>query len=458
MSTSASPLYFNGTSTFSSDLQQVIARAVSIAALPVTQLNNTVSTLTSEQSALSNLSASFSSLQTDIGAINAALGSGNISASSSDTTVAMASATTGAMVGSYTLQVIDPGSQASALSTTAVSDPTSQSISSSASFTLTANGQTYTNIVPPVGSTSLGSLVSAINTATQGAVQATVVNVGTPEQPSYELSIQNTAYGALPITLTDSDGNNLLGTPSTATSVQYTVDGQPASPQDPLSADTRTLTLSPNLTATALAAGSTTITVAQNTNTLANALSSFISDYNAAASALNAQRGKNAGALSGQGVIATLTEGLNNITSYTSSGSIQSLSDLGVKFNDTTGQLSFDPTMLNSAAASNYSAVTSFLGSPTTGGFLQAASGALTSILDPTSGAIPSQLTAISGEITSDNNRITADQANISQLQANLTQQMANADALIATLQSQNTYMTNLFTSMISNQTQIANG
>jgi flagellar hook-associated protein 2 len=142
MSTSASPLYFNGTSTYSSDLQQVISRAVSIASLPITQLENTVSTLTSEQSALSSLSATFSSLQSDLAALNTAVGSGNVAATSSNNTVAKATASAGAMTGAYTIQVIDPGSQASALSIGGVSDPTTQTISSSTSFTLTANGQT----------------------------------------------------------------------------------------------------------------------------------------------------------------------------------------------------------------------------------------------------------------------------------------------------------------------------
>src|ERR1700733_5416792 len=117
MSTSStSPIYFSGTSTFSSDLQQVITNAVSIASLPINQLNNTVSTLTSEQSALSNLSTSFTSLQNDLASINTAVGSGNYSVTSSDSSVATASASTGVMFGTYTLQVIDPGSQASAVS------------------------------------------------------------------------------------------------------------------------------------------------------------------------------------------------------------------------------------------------------------------------------------------------------------------------------------------------------
>ena len=229
---------FSGTSTFSSDFTQVINRAVAIASLPITGLNSNKATLTDEQSALSGLSASFSSLQTAIAAIGTSVGSGNFAVSYSEDTVASAKAGEGALLGTYSLEIVDPGSQARAGSTATVAAQATQSISSSTLFTLVANGQTYSNIMPPPGSNTLTSLVSAINTATQGAVQATIVNVGTKSQPNYQLSIQNTAYGELPITLDDGNGN-LLETPTTAAAVQYRINGQPAEPQDPLSSDTR---------------------------------------------------------------------------------------------------------------------------------------------------------------------------------------------------------------------------
>jgi flagellar hook-associated protein 2 len=451
MSTSTSPI-FNGTSTFSSDFSQVISRAVQIASLPITQLNSNVTTLTGEQSALSNLSGLFSTLQTAVAGISSAAGSGNYAISYSDNTVASATASSGAMLGTYNLQVDDPGSQAMASSTAKVSDPTTQTISTSTAFTLTANGQTYANIVPPPNANTLTSLVSAINTATQGAVQATIVNVGTTAQPNFQLSIQNTAYGAQPITLTDDSGNRLLGDPTTATPVQYTVNGQS------LSSDTRTLTLSPNLSVNVLQAGTTSITVGQSTSNIAAAINSFVTAYNAASKSLTAQRGTSGGALAGQGVINTLSQSLQNLTNYSGSGSIQSMADLGLTFNDSTGVLSFDPTVLSSTAANDFAGVTNFLGSPTTGGFLQAATSTLKGLLDPSTGIIPTELNTIAGEITNTNNQITTNQDRVDQLQTNLTAQMSAADAAIAAMQQQLTYMNSLLSSMTANQNQITNG
>jgi flagellar hook-associated protein 2 len=449
MSTATSPI-FNGTSTFSADLSQVVSRAVSIASLPIDQLNTNKTSLTGEQTALSNLSSLFSSLQTAVSSIGTSVGSGNYAVSYSDNTVVTATAGSGALPGTYNLQVVDPGSQSRAGSTATVTDPATQSISSNATFTLTANGQTYSNISPPPGANTLTSLVSAINTATQGAVQATIVNVGTPSQPNYQLSIQNTAYGDLPITLDDGTGN-ILGSPTTATPVQYRINGQPADPQAPLSSDTRNLTISPNISVSILKAGTTDITVGQSSSDIATALKSFVTAYNAANQALAAQRGTNGGALAGQGVINTLAQSLSNITGYSSTGTIQSIADLGLTF-DNNGVLSFDPTVLNAAATANFQSVTDFLGTATTGGFLQTAANTLAGVTDSTSGAIATGLDAIAGQITYTDSQITQNQDRVDLLQKNLTAQMNAADALIAEMQQQASYMTSLLNVMTVNQ------
>lgn len=458
MSTSSIPI-FNGSSTFSTDFSQVINRAVSIASLPITQLNSNVMTLTGEQGALMNLSSTFSALQSAVAAIGTAAGSGNYSVTYSDNTVATATAASGALLGTYQLEVDNPGSQAMAVSSGTVTYPSTQNISSSPSFTLTANGQTYSNIMPPPNANTLTSLVSAINTATQGAVQATIVNIGTPSAPIYQLSIQNTAYGALPITLTeDNTGRNLLDNATSANPVQYRINGQPGSSQNPISSNSRTISIAPDLSVNINKAGTTGITVGQSTTGIANAISSFVTNYNAAVQAVTAQRGTNGGALTGHNIVNTLSQALQDLVNYNNSGSIQSLADIGLTFNDNTGMLSFDSGKLTSAATSDFAGVMNFLGSPATGGFLQAAANTLNSLLDFDTGAIPTVLNSISGEITTTNNQISTIQDRVNQMQTNLTAQMTAADAAIAAMQQQLTYMTSLYTAMTANQNQIANG
>ena len=451
MSTSTSPI-FNGTSTFSSDFAQVISRAVSIASLPIAQLTNQETALSGEQTALSSLSTSFTSLQSAVTSLDSAVRSGNYSVSSSDTTVATATASSGAALGTYSLEVDDPGSQSAAASTAAVTDPTTQNISSATTYTLTSNGQQYT-IEPPPDANTLTSLVSAINTTTQGAVQATIVNIGTASQPNYELSLQSSSYGAADITLDDGTGN-ILGDTSEGSPVTYRVNGQPDGTQDPLSSDSRTLTLSPGLSATVLATGTTGITVSQSTSNIASAINSFVTAYNVASTAVAGQRGSSGGALAGQSVVNMLSQSLQDLTNYTGTrtGSIQSIADLGLTF-DRNGVLSFDSTVLSAAASSDFQGVMGFLGSATGSGFLQAATGAMNGVLDSTSGTIPTEINSVAGEVLDATNQISADQDRVDMLQQNLTAQMSAADALIAEMQQQYSYVTGLFTAMTSNQT-----
>jgi flagellar capping protein FliD len=189
----------------------------------------------------------------------------------SDSTIALASASSGALPGTYTLQVVDVGTQARASSTATVANPATTNISSAISFTLTVNGKVYGSIRP--AAKTLNSLADAINTATKGDAQPTVVNVGTNAALSYQLSIKNGAYGTSTITLAG-DAGNLLDAPSAVTSVQYRINGQPAG--TPLSSDTRTLAIGANLSVTALKTGATDVTVGQNTSAIATALNGFV--------------------------------------------------------------------------------------------------------------------------------------------------------------------------------------
>lgn len=447
MSTSTTSL-FNGTSTFSTALQQVITNSVSLASLPMNQLTGEVTTITSdEEPALSSLSTAFSSLQSDVAAIDSAVSSGSLAISSSDTTVAKATTSAGALPGTYSLEVDDTGAQSTASSAATVTDPTTQNISSSAVYTLTANGQQYT-IQPPVDSVTLDSLVSAINSTTQGAVQATVVNVGTTESPSYELSLQSSAYSSADIGLDDGQGSgNILNPTTEGSPIQYDLNGQTG-----LTSDTTSLTLSPNVTATVTGTGTTSIVVSQSTNNLASAITKFVTDYNSAVSAVAGQRGSNGGALAGQGIVTQLSQALQNLTSYMGSGSILSMADLGLTFNQTF-QLTFDPTVLASAASNDLQSVTNFLGSASSSGFLQAATNTLNGVMDSTSGVIPVEQNALTTQASTDNTEIAKDQAKVNTLQTNLTNQMDSADALIAEMQQQYSYITGLFASMTSSQT-----
>jgi flagellar hook-associated protein 2 len=124
---------------------------------------------------------------------------------------------------------------------------------------------------------------------------------------------------------------------------------------------------------------------------------------------------------------------------------------LGLTF-DKNGVLQFDSAVLAAAAAKDIAGVTEFLGSVTGGGFLKTASDTLNSLTDSASGVISDMLKSITGEITATGHRIDDNQDRVDKLTDSLNAQMAAADALIAALQQQATYFTNMFAAMTANQ------
>jgi flagellar hook-associated protein 2 len=437
-SSSFAPITFTGASSFSSSLQQVLNRSLQIAALPMQAMQNKVTDLTNQQSALNGLESSFAALQTAISNMSAAAG-GTVSASVSNSSIVSASTTSAAVPGTYSIEVDDLGSYTTALSnagSTAVTDPNTQNLSSSSNFTLTVNGAAHS--ISPSGN-SLSALAAAINQAGYG-VQATVVNVGSSSATDYRLSLTSTELGADTVQLNDGN-SDLMSTLSTGAEAQYKVGGLSTQ----LQSTSRQVTLSPGLTVNLLQAApgqTVTVTAAKDTSLLSSTLSSLANAYNAAMTALGQQRGQNAGALSGQSIVYSLTNTLQTLSGYTGPvGGVSSLADLGLTV-DETGQMSFDPTVFNNA---NKSDLQAFLGSATTSGFLKVASDAITQMSDPTNGMIQADVNSIQGQITAQNSKISDETARLTDLQTTLQQQLANADAAIASLESQKTYFNNLF-------------
>ena len=152
-----------------------------------------------------------------------------------------------------------------------------------------------------------------------------------------------------------------------------------------------------------------------------------------------------------------MSQVLSQIGTYTGStgGSITNLTQLGVEFTDQ-GTLTFDPTVIAGLSQSQINDALTFLGSPTTGGFLQYATNTLNGITDPTTGVIATESQALQNQVNTDQTQINNDQAQITQLQATLQAQMATSDALIATLQQQNTFLQGLFQYATSNNPDVA--
>ncbi len=437
-----------GTSSFASDLQASVNRALQIASLPMQALQADQSTISGKTSELSTLGGLFNSLQTSLQAITSGTGSNALQATVGNQSVVSASVTGSALAGTYTVQVLNAGSSSSAMSnsSTAVADPTSQNISSSTSFTLTVGTSTYT-----VTASNLNALATAINSS--GApVQAVVVNLGSPTSPNYQLSLQSTALGNVALQLNDGT-TNLLTSLNTGADASYTVDGQPPAG---ITSNSSTVTIAPGLNVTLEAVGSSTVTVSSNLSSVSSQLSSFVTAYNAAFAEVQKNVGQNGGTLVGDSTVLNMRQALTQMISYSgSSGSITSLAQLGVEFTQQ-GTLTFNSSVLTGLSQSQISNALTFLGDPNSGGFLQYANNTLNNVTDPISGAVATETQSLQNQNTQDQTGITKDQAQLTLMQANLQAQMAQANALIATLQNQTTFLQGLFQAGTSNNPNAA--
>jgi len=282
---------------------------------------------------------------------------------------------------------------------------------------------------------NLTGLMNAINTANAG-VTASITSSG--GQNYLQLVA---AGGATPITLVDTPG---AAPPSMITTTEgsnasFTLNGSiPVTNQTTNTFTTvipgLSFTLNQNDT------GSVTLSLANNTSQLGSALQQFTTDYNSLVDQVNQQTGTSGGPLSGDSIISDISQDLQQLTGYigSSSSTVRSLSDLGVTFNDNTGQLTFDPSVVDGFSSSQLSDAFNFLGSAGSGFASFAAN--FTQLSDP-----------VQGFILDEENGLDADNTQISDQITTLTQQataihnadalqLEAADALVAQLQSnQNT-------------------
>ncbi|MGE5645444.1 MAG: flagellar filament capping protein FliD [Acidobacteriota bacterium] len=443
-STVSNSTLFAGNSRYANDFQQVIERAVAIASLPLNSLRSSLSGLQDQSAGLTALNTKFASLQTAVQAVGTATGAASYGATVSDSGVSVAIAA-GALPATYTVEVTSLGSYNTAMSAgTApkVDDPASRNISTSTNFTLRAGAGSYA-----FSASNLNEMVSRINGSGLD-VQASLVNVGSAAEPDYRLSVQGTKLGSLGISLEDDSEpapQQLLDTLSAGAKASYKLNGYATES----TSDTRTVEISPGVTVTLLkqsdAGQPTTVTVARKTDSVKNALSSLVAAYNAAVDEVDKNRGQGGGALAGQSIVYIAGQALSDLQDYLpDSGPFTSLADLGLT-TDQSGHLAFDSAVFDKAAEGRVGEVMTFFE-----GFQKSASGTLDSLEDPYNGQMQNALSGVNAQIATTSDRISQQQDRINQLRLDLNSRMAAADALIASLEQQALYMSNLIQSMLA--------
>ncbi len=434
---SSSNVLFNGSSRYSQDLQNLVQRAVAIASLPITQLNSQKTQVTDRSNALSALDTKFQSLAASINNIESAFGWASYQATVSDPAKLSVTLGSGAAEGDYSVQIVNPGVYAKSLSLS----------NWSASGTLTYQSSLTATAQPlnPADNSAAG-VAAAINAQFGDEVRATVINVGSPDSPDYRISLQATQLGDLHPDILQ-NGTSLQAQDATpGQKAEYIVNNSGITAQS----STRTFSIADGLTVNLLGGDPATVSiqVRRSPAALGNGLANFANAYNQVVNELNKQHGDSAGALSGDSVVDELTQALRSLSTYSSpSGAVSGLAALGLDLSSD-GVLTFDSAVFNNAAAADPAGIDAFFGSSTTGGFLKVASDTLNLVQQTGSGVLPSAEALAQTESSDLDARIEQEQTRVDFLQRQLQERMSAADALIASMEQQYTYITGMFQAM----------
>jgi flagellar hook-associated protein 2 len=349
-------------------------------------LQSQASDLTAINSALTNLATSVNALADPLGALTAQ------SATSSDTSVLSATATTSAVAGTHTIAVTNlatagavytndfaGGANASILPNGATSGEIDLQIGSANPVPIT---------IAPGSNDTLTTLASYINGQNLG-VNASVVTDANGSRLA--LVSQNTgSAGALAIT-----GNNTnlsFNTPTGGLNAQLTIDGVPyASASNTVTGAIPGVTL--NL-ANQSSGSPVQLTVGPDAAQATTAINNFVSAYNQVISDINQEVAFNTstnsqGPLGSDPSVAQLQTSLLNDAAFsvTGNGGDVNLASLGINTNND-GTLTVDSSQLSSALAANPAAVQNFFQNTASTGFANAFNTDLTNLTDPTQGVL----------------------------------------------------------------------
>jgi flagellar hook-associated protein 2 len=195
--------------------------------------------------------------------------------------------------------------------------------------------------------------------------------------------LTDTTEGNVGISLKDVSGNFLAatglstGTLKAGTNLQYSINGGGTltSQSNTIDAGTSGVT---GLSITALAKGSTTISVNSDTSTISSAISSFVTDYNAVQNYISSQTtsttsstgtvtpGLLTGNMDVEGIVTSLRQLVGAVPTGGTTGA-KSLNDLGIASNGSDNTLSLTSATLNSALTNNLNGVQNLFANSTTG-------------------------------------------------------------------------------------------
>ncbi len=327
------------------DVSSVVSQLEAGQRAPETSLQNQQQTIQVQESDLANLNTDLSSLLTSVQSLTDFMGAlESQSATSSDTSVLSATATSSAALGNHLITVTNL-----AMTGSWYSSPVSDSSFTPGDLTLSVGGKSTTLTFDSAHST-LSTAASYINSQNLG-VTASVI---TDSSGARLALVSNQSGTAGDISVTSSPDGLAFTQGTEGKDAQVTVDGVPVkSASNTVTGAIAGVTL--NLAGTD-AGSQIQLSVGPNTGNITQVVNQFVFSYNTAIGDINAQftynsTTKSQGPLASDGTLATVQSQLLQLMTYTVSGnaSFSSLASLGITMNND-GSLKVDNSKLSNAA------------------------------------------------------------------------------------------------------------
>jgi len=178
MSTSSvspfTPVTLNGVSQYSSDLQSLLNRAVQIAQIPMTRLQNRDSTVLQQKSSLVSLQSDLAALASSMQSLGKLAANQALSATSSNPDVVTVASTGATSAATYAINSFtSPAAAASETSLSSYADSSSTPVSSNGSMDLVVGSKTYNFTLATNNLVTLRDTINSLNAGVTASILTT---------------------------------------------------------------------------------------------------------------------------------------------------------------------------------------------------------------------------------------------------------------------------------------------
>jgi len=430
-----SPLTFSGVSSYSADFQKILERTVAIASQPISALQREQTRIFQQKSLATGLQSVIGGLASAISSLGELGTSKALGGTSSNTAKVSVGTVTATSPASYTISEITSVARAASATSSGFPNGATTAVSTTGTVKFSFNGTDHT-LVLGTGENNLTGLRDKINALGAG-VTASILTTGTGANPYY-LSVTSNTSGEKPIALVDDPSGaatNLIASSDNGGNAAFKVNGVAVSKSSNLINDVVS-GVTFTIVSTTAALETVSLSLASNRSTLSSRLQSFVAAYNDVLATTDAQIGEAAGLLTGDTLVREAKEALRAVTGYEGVGAINALSQLGVGFGSD-GKATFDATAFSVLSDSDIQNGFSFLGSTSTG--FGALKSRLSQLSDPVTGLIALQNSKYDESDKRISNRVEELTERLAALQRSTAARLQTVDALLGSLQSQQT-------------------